>query len=333
MILEKVGIIANPASGKDIRRLVAFGSVVPNSEKVNMVRRILLGLDSMGVEEVFLMPENAGIGRLALDRLNIGMKASFLEMRVENTQNDSTRAARLMNEMGVACIITLGGDGTNRVVSKGSGDTTLLSVATGTNNAFCYMVEGTLAGIAAGVVASNNFSVDLLTRKMPRLEIWNETEMLDMALVDVVTSSAEFVASRAVWDVDTLKEILLTQSEPGNIGFSSLGGYICRLPTNSGKALHIVVGAGGQKVRAPIAPGLVKWVPIESYRVFEPDEPVFLKHTRCAIALDGEREITVTEKDRISVRLTLNGPRVLNLTETLRHASNECMFLEDQVPA
>ena len=329
--MKKVGIIANPASGKDIRRLVAFGSVVPNSEKVNMVRRILLGLDSMGVEEVYLMPENAGIARLALDRLHINMKASFLDMRVENTQNDSTRAARLMNEMGMACIITLGGDGTNRVVSKGSGDTPLLSVATGTNNAFCYMVEGTLAGIAAGVVATNSFSEDLLTRRVPRLEIWNETEMLDIALVDVVTSSAEFVASRAVWDVSTLREVFLTQSEPGNIGFSSLGGYICRLPENSGKALHIIVGEGKQKVRAPIAPGLVKWVPIESHRIFETDEPIFLKHKHCVIALDGEREITVTEKDNISIRLTFNGPTVLNLTETLRHASSECVFLENQI--
>ena len=329
--MKKVGIIANPASGKDIRRLVAFGSVVPNSEKVNMVRRILLGLDSMGVEEVFLMPENAGIGRLALDRLHINMKASFLEMRVENMQNDSTRAAKMMNDMGLACIVTLGGDGTNRVVSKGSGDTPLLSVATGTNNAFCYMVEGTLAGIAAGVVATDNFSIDLMTRRVPRLEIWNDSEMLDMALVDVVTSSAEFVASRAVWDVSTLREVFLTQAEPGNIGFSSLGGYICRLPEDSGKALHIIVGEGEQKVRAPIAPGLVKWVPIESHRVFEPDEPVYLKHKHCVIALDGEREITATEKDNINIRLTLNGPRVLNLTETLRHASTECIFLENQI--
>ena len=328
--MKKIGIIANPASGKDIRRLVAFGSVVPNSEKVNMVRRILLGLDSMGVEEVFLMPENAGIGRLALDRLHINMNVTFLDMRVDNTQNDSTRAARLMNEMGMACIITLGGDGTNRVVSKGSGDTPLLSVATGTNNAFCYMVEGTLAGIAAGVLASNDFPIDAVTRKAPRLEIWDDNEMLDTALVDVVTSSAEFVASRAVWDVTTLREVFLTQSEPSNIGFSSLGGYICRLAKDSGKALHILVGEGEQKVRAPIAPGLVKWVPIESYRIFDPDEPIFLKHNHCVIALDGEREITVTEKDRIHIQLTLNGPRVVNLTETLRHASSECIFIENQ---
>ncbi len=328
--MKTVGIIVNPASGKDIRRLVAFGSVVPNSEKVNMVRRILLGLDSMGIEEVFLMPENAGIGSLALDRLKVGMKVSFLDMRLENTQDDSTRAAKIMTEMGVACIVTLGGDGTNRVVSKGSGDTPLLSVATGTNNAFCYMVEGTLAGIAAGVVALNNFPLDILTRKAPRLEIWKEDRLLDIALVDVVTSSAEFVASRAVWDESTLREVFLTQSEPGNIGFSSLGGYICRLPSDSGKALHIIVGKGGQKVRAPIAPGLVRWVPISSHRVFEPDSPIFLTHLPCIIALDGEREINVMENERVSVRLTLNGPRVLDLTQTLRHASAECVFLEDQ---
>lgn len=330
LILLPIGIIANPASGKDIRRLVAFGSVVPNSEKINMVKRILLGLDSMGVEKVFLMPENAGICRLALDRLNVSLEASFLDMQLENSQNDSTRAARLMNEIGVACIITLGGDGTNRVVSKGCLDTPLLSVATGTNNAFCYMVEGTLAGIAAGVLASNHFPVDALTRKAPKLEILKDSELLDIALVDVVVSSSEFVASRAVWDVDTLREIFLSQSEPGNIGFSSLGGYICRLPENSGKGLYIVVGKGGQKVRAPIAPGLVRWVPIESHRMFESGETIPVKTKHGVIALDGEREITISEEDRISIRLDLEGPRVLNLTETLRHASADCIFIAEQ---
>ena len=48
-----VGIIANPASGKDIRRLVAYGSVFDNQEKVRMVRRILLGLDAVGVDQVY----------------------------------------------------------------------------------------------------------------------------------------------------------------------------------------------------------------------------------------------------------------------------------------
>ena len=68
-----VGIIANPASGKDIRRLVAHGSTFDNNEKINIVRRVLLGLDAAGVSEVAYLPDTYGIveraagGATALD--------------------------------------------------------------------------------------------------------------------------------------------------------------------------------------------------------------------------------------------------------------------------
>ncbi len=45
-----VGIVANPASGKDIRRLVAQGAVFDNNQKTNILERILLAMDAMGVE-------------------------------------------------------------------------------------------------------------------------------------------------------------------------------------------------------------------------------------------------------------------------------------------
>ena len=56
-----VGIIANPASGKDIRRLVAHGSTFDNNEKINIVRRVLLGLAAAGVGEVVYLPDTYGI--------------------------------------------------------------------------------------------------------------------------------------------------------------------------------------------------------------------------------------------------------------------------------
>jgi len=65
--LTLVGIIANPASGKDIRRLVAHGSVFDNIEKVNIVRRILLGLEAAGVDKVLYMPDYFGIVPRALE--------------------------------------------------------------------------------------------------------------------------------------------------------------------------------------------------------------------------------------------------------------------------
>jgi len=46
-----VGIVANPASGRDIRRLVAQASLYPMAEKCNMVLRLLSGLRATGVGE------------------------------------------------------------------------------------------------------------------------------------------------------------------------------------------------------------------------------------------------------------------------------------------
>ena len=62
-----VGIIANPAASKDIRRLVAQGRVVPDWEKVNTVRRVMLGLQSVGVERVVAMPDSSNLVMRAAD--------------------------------------------------------------------------------------------------------------------------------------------------------------------------------------------------------------------------------------------------------------------------
>ena len=120
--MKSVGIIANPASGKDIRRLVAHGSVFDNQEKINIVRRVLTALDSVGVDQAWFMPDYAGLGIRAAEGLTLSLKTGLLPMRVQGTQEDSTSAAALLAEMGVGCLITLGGDGTNRVVAKACGD-------------------------------------------------------------------------------------------------------------------------------------------------------------------------------------------------------------------
>ena len=64
-----VGIIANPASGKDIRRLVSQATTVNNHEKVSIVRRVLLSLFASGARRVEIMPDSFGIGARALDGL------------------------------------------------------------------------------------------------------------------------------------------------------------------------------------------------------------------------------------------------------------------------
>ena len=325
--MKPVGIIPNPASGKDIRRLVAYGSVFDNNEKVNIVRRIVLGLDAMGVKDVLFMPDYFGIGIRALEDLTVSIKTDFLDMPVNNNPEDSARAAEIMNKSGTACIITLGGDGTNRVVAKTCADTPLLPISTGTNNVFPVMVEGTLAGMAAGVTALNSSSRPDFVKQVPRLVLKRGPEIVDLALIDVVVSKPGFIASRAVWDISKVKEIFLSRAEPGHIGFSSIGGHIPDLPPSAGKGIHILIGPGKHEVKAPIAPGLVRSVPVQSYRVFEPDEEIPIGRCPAMIALDGERERIEGKKGQVAIGIEVKGPWVIDIPRALQKAAERHLFL------
>ena len=129
-----VGIVANPASGKDISRLVSQATVVSNNEKVSIVRRLLLALQAAGVRRVEIMPDPYGIGLRALaglrDRPEVVDATSLIDMRVEHTADDSVRAARYLCAAGASCIIILGGDGTCRAVAKTAGEVPLLPLST-----------------------------------------------------------------------------------------------------------------------------------------------------------------------------------------------------------
>ena len=131
-----VGIIANPAAGKDIRRLVAHGRFVPNHEKVNTLRRVLAGLAGAPVERVVMMPDTGMLCHSASSGSQHGLDAAMLDMVVDGREDDSTRAARAMADMGVSCIVTLGGDGTNRAVAKGSGGVPLVPISTARTTSF-----------------------------------------------------------------------------------------------------------------------------------------------------------------------------------------------------
>ena len=328
--MKPIGIIANPWSGKDIRRLVTSGSVVSNNEKANMIRRILQGLDSTGVNETVIMRDSSGIGARAMDHLDLSMEVNYLDHPMTDNQDDSTLAARIMDEKGVACIIVLGGDGTNRVVAKGAGQTPLLSVSTGTNNAFCEMLEGTLVGMAAGVLASGAVDREAVCKQMPSLEVWKGDYLLDIALVDLVISSANYIGSRAIWEEDALEEVFLTRAEPGHIGFSYLGGHLRPLRPDEPRGMHIIVGEGDddQRVMAPIAPGLVRWVSIKQYRLIEAGAFVKITPRQLSVALDGEREHVLTQRDTISVTYNPQGPFVVNPTQALEIASESGFFIK-----
>src|SRR2546423_13861784 len=118
--MSRDGISATPAAGKDIRRLVAHGSTFDNNEKINIVRRVLLGLDALGVEQVHYMPDTYVIVPRAAATVRLNLQLCPLPMPVLGTPGDSGEAARRLAGLGVGGVATLGGDGTHRLVAQGS---------------------------------------------------------------------------------------------------------------------------------------------------------------------------------------------------------------------
>jgi predicted polyphosphate/ATP-dependent NAD kinase len=321
-----VGIVANPASGKDIRRLVAHGSVFDNNEKSNILQRILLALDALGVEQVSFMPDYYGLAEQAGDGLHMSLKISLLEMAVTGTEKDSTVAGQKFAEMGAGSVIVLGGDGTNRVVARGCGEVPMISISTGTNNVFSNMIEGTVAGLAAGLLAKQLVDPDTVTQRTKRLDVYINDELVDMALVDAVASSDLWIGSRAIWDPSHIQEILLTQAVPGSIGMASVGA--CLQPTSvaDGHGLYVAVGDGPTSVLAPVAPGLVTRVSIREYRTLDIGEEVTLNPAMGTIALDGERTIEVYPHQEVKVRLSDRGPRVVKVEHCIDSAIQKGIF-------
>ena len=327
--MSLVGIVANPASGTDIRRLVAYGSVFNNQEKVRIVRRILLGLQAAGVARIGYMPDYYGIVERAMDALDVALDVFPLAFDTKADQRDSMRAAEILQDMGAGCIVTLGGDGTNRMVAKGTCRVPLLPVSTGTNNVFPYMIEGTIAGLAAGLIATGKAPREKGTWSSTRLEVLVEGQFADIAIVDAVVCDDMFIGSRAVWKMDKIRQIFLNRCNPSNIGFSSIGGMLRFIAPHDRVGMVFELGENGQAVVAPVAPGVVETVSVKNPRLIDPGQQVELACNPCVIALDGEREVEIKKGRRTTIRLTADGPVVVDVNRTMACAMQEKIGVAD----
>ncbi|MGD9950596.1 MAG: ATP-NAD kinase family protein [Desulfobulbus sp.] len=329
--MKTVGIIANPISGKDIRRLVAHGSVFDNQEKVRIVRRLLVGLASVGVQRVIFMPDYYSIVQRAHKGVHSPIEIASAPMCAENTQEDSTKAAHLMVDAGVGCIFVLGGDGTSRAVAKGNAVIPILPLSTGTNNVFPFMIEATIAGLAGGIIATGQVSVDEGCFRSPVLEVLDQANLvLDMALVDAAVHKDTFVGSKAIWSMDQISQVFLTRCRPDSIGLSSIGGQLLTIHPQEHKGLHLMLGKGAKSVMAPIAPGLMQPVALAREARLRVGDTIAINESPCVIALDGEREVEVRRGAHVSIRFSDNGPLVVDVSKVMALAQKAKFFVHKQ---
>src|SRR5580693_8255537 len=260
-----VGVVANPLSGRDIRRLVTQASVFPTAEKANMIQRMLTAFGAVGVHRVLLSTDLGGISAAVFRAIGRRRGADprwpeveFLDGQpIRQNAQDTVDAVRQMVTAGARVIVCLGGDGTARVAASAAGDVPMLALSTGTNNVFPAVREATIAGLAAGLVATGAVPAGVAVTRAKLLEA-RVGGRAETALVDVAVSTERHVGARAVWDPATVTQVFCAFAEPDAIGLSSILGQLSPVARGDPHGVTARIAADGpERVLAPIAPGLV----------------------------------------------------------------------------
>lgn len=336
-----VGIIANPVSARDIRRVIANATALQITDRANIVLRVLSCLKACGVRHVVMMPENGGIRhhvRRGIDRAESQRTGEFpilqhLDWKISGTVADTIRAAHDMKEMGVSAIIVLGGDGTHRAVVSACGDIPIAGISTGTNNAFPEHREPTITGLAVGLA---------VTGKVPRKTAFLNNKQLvvrigeqrEIALVDVAVVTDRYVGARALWKTDTFRELFVTFADPEVIGMSAIAGLLKPVTRQDAGGLHVKLGTGKQakySLTTPIAPGYMRDIGIRSYTRLAADKPIAPEIAAGSIALDGERELAFSEQDDVSITLETGAFRTVNVGACMLYAAKRGLLRQNGV--
>jgi NAD kinase len=333
-----IGIIANPVSARDIRRIIANASNLQIADRVNIVLRVLSALAAMRVPRVLMMPDKGGIRAMLMRSLqrehnlhHAFPEVEFLDMEPTSTVDDTFLAARMLRDAGVNAIVVLGGDGTHRAVVRECRDVPIAGLSTGTNNAFPEMREATITALAVGLYATGKLSEAqaLAPNKLLEVSI-NDGERRDIALVDAVISAERYIGARALWKTENLSALYLAFADPQAIGLSAIGALLQPLGRREagGLAVHLSEHPATRRLmlQAAIAPGLVREVGIAHWEPMPADRAFPVELQAGIIALDGERELAFDAGDRVRITLRENAFPTVDVARCMQTAAREGLF-------
>lgn len=317
-----IGIIANPASGKDVRRLVARASVFDNQEKQAIVRRIIVGAIAAGADSVAYLDDGHGIVRTALAEVGDTLRRTAVAATETANALDTISAARALQAAGCDVVITLGGDGTNRAFTLGWRDATVIPISTGTNNVFPVLAEPTIAGMVAGLLAGDRLDAADLGQRAKLLHVRGADRrgnpVADVGLVDAVLLRRDHVGNLLPFDAARIDRILLTRAEPGAVGMSPIGGLLDVVDAADDEGLLVEMGPGVE-FTAPLSPGAFQTVSVRSVTRIPLDVPVPFRGPG-VLALDGDRDHRVADQRGLTVSIRRDGPFVIDIDAAMRAA-------------
>lgn len=328
--MKSIGIIANPNSGKDIRRLYSYALTIGNNEKANLMERMILGAQDLGVEEILIMPDHYNMGSniqtTLRDNGDLKAKITVLDFKPMGNESDTIKATKMFQQHNVDCIIVLGGDGTSRLVASTKPSAPIIAVSTGTNNVYPRFYEGTIVGMAAAVVCAFGLNPEYVS-KDKIIEVYKNGEVIDYALIDVAVTNQIFIGNRAIEKIQDIDELIVSRSHPASIGFSSIIGVQSISTPSDDFGFRTTIKSGNVKTLAPFTPGKMTSVQLEEPIKMYLDQMYVCKpHMKGSIALDGERAIQFSKDELIGFVIRRKGPTRVNVEAALEFGVKNKFF-------
>jgi hypothetical protein len=326
----RVGIVVNPAAGRDVRRLAARAAPDTPQDKRNCVARAVIGAAAAGATHFCVVREPFGISEGAVENLRIGARFEVIDVGASLRPADTGRAVEAMRAAGCRVLIVLGGDGTNRLVARAWPDAVLLPLSTGTNNVFPWRVEPTAGGAAAGTVAAGAIALEDCAPRAKRIEVEIEDEPPDLALIDAAFLVGDSPGNLLPFDAEHLRALVLARAEPQAVGLSPVGGLLlpCGAADEGGVWLRCdAPRALRTTLLAPLSPGLYRRVGVVAHGPLAPGERLAVVGPGL-LAFDGDRARELAPGQRAWLRVERSGPRVIDPALALAAAARSGWFAD-----
>ena len=325
-----VGLVVNPRSGTDVRRAVAAAGAVTIEDKANVVRRVVLGAREAGVDRFVVHTDTHRIVQRATETMR-GLDLHWLDHEMTFTEEDTVAAVAAMRDLGCGVVVVLGGDGTNRAAARAWPDLVVVPLSTGTNNAFPVLAEATIAGAAAGHVATGRVPVDEVTRRamVVRVRPDGASAPDDLALVDAVAVDDPYLGSFELFEPANLRTAVLSRADPASVGFSGVGGLIKPVGCDEDAGLLLRFGPAedcDRVVRGPTAPGHYADLGLAEVRRLEPGEEVEVNGP-LLLAFDGERKRRLVAGERVHLSVVRDGPRVVDVADVMARVAADGAYV------
>lgn len=317
----KLGLAVNPMSGRDVRRLAARATNMTHEAKRDIVARVAAGADAMGVSDIYITREPFQISSGALEHMGLKANIHIVEHPLANDASDTERSMQAFLDAGCGTFVSLGGDGTNRAIVRAAPDIDLVPLSTGTNNVFPVLVEPTVAGMVAGLNACGKLvdaQANGLKKRVKVLHVHTPNGD-DVGLIDAVLLRNDHVGNLLPFDAERIAQILLTRAEPNSIGMSPIGGLIHPVYAEDDHGLLVTTALGAEPLLAPLSPGLLRRVSVDSVSEIAFDIAVPFRGPG-VIALDGDRDHKLREGENGRVSIRRDGPYVIDVEAAMRWA-------------